>query len=386
MILVDKGEMKMLMWYIILLILIFSTTAGLVYLGAKVADFSKIKQISHNNKKIGFGYGLLIVAAFFGIAVLSINMMNAVICMLHFVIFWLICDVAAAIVRRIRKKEAKKNYAGAAALIFGIAYLAFGWYSAHGVWTTHYTIETEKDVKNLRVALIADSHIGTTFDGKGFAKHLKKIEKENPDILIIAGDFVDDGTSRKDMLTATKALGDFSTKYGIYFAFGNHDKGYYNPAKRGFTGADLVRELERNGVKVLEDETDEITENMQVIGRKDASEFMRGGRRMAMRELLENMPKNNFMLVVDHQPNDYKNQAESEVDLVLSGHTHGGQLFPLNKVGEWIGANDRTYGFEHRNLTDFIVTSGISDWAIKFKTGTKSEFVIIDIRKKTRGN
>lgn len=386
MILINKGEMKMLMWYIILLILIFSTTAGLVYLGAKVADFSKIKQISHNNKKIGFGYGLLIVAAFFGIAVLSINMMNAVICMLHFVIFWLICDVAAAIVRRIRKKEAKKNYAGAAALIFGIAYLAFGWYSAHGVWTTHYTIETEKDVKNLRVALIADSHIGTTFDGKGFAKHLKKIEKENPDILIIAGDFVDDGTSRKDMLAATKALGDFSTKYGIYFAFGNHDKGYYNPAKRGFTGADLVRELERNGVKVLEDETDEITENMQVIGRKDASEFMRGGRRMAMSELLGNMPKNNFMLVVDHQPNDYKNQAESGVDLVLSGHTHGGQLFPLNKVGEWIGANDKTYGFEHRNLTDFIVTSGISDWAIKFKTGTKSEFVIIDIRKKQREN
>lgn len=386
MILINKGEMKMLMWYIILLILIFSTTAGLVYLGAKVADFSKIKQISHGNKKIGFGYGLLIVAAFFGIAVLSINMMNAVICMLHFVIFWLICDVAAAIVRRIRKKEAKKNYAGAAALIFGIAYLAFGWYSAHGVWTTHYTIETEKDVKNLRVALIADSHIGTTFDGKGFAKHLKKIEKENPDILIIAGDFVDDGTSRKDMLAATKALGDFSTKYGIYFAFGNHDKGYYNPAKRGFTGADLVRELERNGVKVLEDETDEITENMQVIGRKDASEFMRGGRRMAMSELLENMQKNNFMLVVDHQPNDYKNQAESEVDLVLSGHTHGGQLFPLNKVGEWIGANDKTYGFEHRNLTDFIVTSGISDWAIKFKTGTKSEFVIIDIRKKQREN
>ena len=61
---------------------------------------------------------------------------------------------------------------------------------------------------------------------------------------------------------------------------------------------------------------------------------------------------------------------------------HLRQLFPLNKVGEWIGANDKTYGLEKRNKTNFIVTSGLSDWAIKFKTGTKSEFVVIDVKRK----
>ena len=55
--------------------------------------------------------------------------------------------------------------------------------------------------------------------------------------------------------------------------------------------------------------------------------------------------------------------------------------FPFNKIGKWIKANDLIYGLERRKNTDFIVTSGISDWAIKFKTGTKSEFVIINIRK-----
>ena len=98
------------------------------------------------------------------------------------------------------------------------------------------------------------------------------------------------------------------------------------------------------------------------------------------KDVLDLNPK--YAVILDHQPNDYKNQAEAKVDLVLSGHTHGGQLFPLNKVGEWIGANDRTYGYERRGSTDFIVTSGLSDWAIKFKTGTKSEFVVIDIKKK----
>ena len=81
-----------------------------------------------------------------------------------------------------------------------------------------------------------------------------------------------------------------------------------------------------------------------------------------MNELLQNLNKEKFSIILDHQPNDYNNQTDAEADLVLSGHTHGGQLFPLNKVGEWIGANDKTYGYEKRKQTNFIVTSGLSDW------------------------
>ena len=98
-----------------------------------------------------------------------------------------------------------------------------------------------------------------------------------------------------------------------------------------------------------------------------------------MEELVSGLDKNKFIIVMDHQPNDYEKEAKARVDLVLSGHTHGGQLFPLNKVGEWIGANDKTYGIERRGQTNFVVTSGLSDWAIRFKTGTKSELVVIDI-------
>ena len=87
------------------------------------------------------------------------------------------------------------------------------------------------------------------------------------------------------------------------------------------------------------------------------------------------------MIVLDHQPTDFEKQAESGVDLVLCGHTHGGQLFPITYAGEWFNINDRTYGHEKRNNTDFIVTSGISDWELAFKTGTKSEYVIIDVSK-----
>ena len=98
-----------------------------------------------------------------------------------------------------------------------------------------------------------------------------------------------------------------------------------------------------------------------------------------MDELTQNLDKSKYMLVLDHQPGDYDAQADSGVDLVLSGHTHGGQMIPITYVGELFNINDATYGYEKRKDTEFIVTSGISDWEILFKTGTKSEYVIIDV-------
>ena len=78
---------------------------------------------------------------------------------------------------------------------------------------------------------------------------------------------------------------------------------------------------------------------------------------------------------------DYEALKDANMDMVLSGHTHGGQLFPLMTIENHsnIAEDDRVYGYEKRENTNFIVTSGISDWAIKFKTGCKSEYLIINI-------
>ncbi|MBQ9188951.1 MAG: metallophosphoesterase, partial [Clostridia bacterium] len=84
-------------------------------------------------------------------------------------------------------------------------------------------------------------------------------------------------------------------------------------------------------------------------------------------------------VMLDHQPNDYAAEAAAGMDLVLSGHTHGGHIFPAGQIGLWIGANDFLYGTTRIGQTDFVVTSGISGWAIPFKTGTFSEYVVIDL-------
>ncbi len=364
----------MKMWLIIFAVLMTSTAAGALYLASRLYKFGASRKFT-DKQILAYTFDFMTVAALFGVLCAALNTMNAIVCLIHFTGVWLVCDFAALFF----KKPAKRYYAGWTAVVLSVAVLTAGWALDHGVWATRYAVETSKVSAPIRIVLFADSHIGTTFDGKGFAEHVRSMQAENPDVVVVAGDFVDDGTSRADMVAAAEALGKMKTKHGVFFVFGNHDKGYYDPKRRGFTGDDLIAELEKNGVTVLQDETAPIRGDVVLIGRQDAGEAYRGGERAEMTDLVKGLDQSKYAVVLDHQPNDYKKQAESGVDLVLSGHTHGGQIFPLNNVGVWIGANDKTYGRERREKTDFIVTSGLSDWAIKFKTGTKSEYVVIDV-------
>ena len=111
-----------------------------------------------------------------------------------------------------------------------------------------------------------------TFDGEGLNKYVDQIQAQNPDIILIAGDFVDEDTEKSDMIAACRALSRFDTPYGTYFVFGNHDKGKYSNGRRGYTGDDLIDELTRNGVTVLQDESVRIDDRFYLIGRQDASE------------------------------------------------------------------------------------------------------------------
>ena len=136
---------------------------------------------------------------------------------------------------------------------------------------------------------------------------------------------------------------------------------------------------------MLQDEIVTINDRFYLIGRQDASEALAfGGTRTDIAALTAGLDRSKFAVVLDHQPRDYAAASAADVDLLLSGHTHGGQMIPLMQLARWfhIGGNDLVYGTEHRGKTDFIVTSGISDWALLFKTGCRSEFVIIDIQGK----
>lgn len=376
----------MILWIIILVLVLAALCIGLAYLCNRFSKFNFIENIANGSKKRKFLFAVIPVAVIIAVTCISMDFINAIICLLHLALFWLISDLVFLCIKKIRKKSFKRYYAGASAIVMTAAYLSVGWYLLHNVWQTNYNIITDnKSVGHLRVVQFADSHVGTSFSGKELSEYLDRMEQQDPDVILITGDFVDDDTSKEDMIDACEALGNVHTNYGVYFAFGNHDKGYGN--YRGYSGDDLIEELEKNNVTVLQDEAVLVNDRFYIVGRKDRSEEQNGSSRLTTEELLAGLDDEKYIIVMDHQPHEYDDQANTEADLVLSGHTHGGQLIPINHVGELIGENDRAYGIEKRTVknsdgTNFIVTSGISDWAIKFKTGCKSEYVVIDIDSK----
>ncbi len=332
-------------------------------------------KLSRGNQKGEWLLSLLLLVLLTAVLAWSLSAFNAVVCLLHLALFWALSDVVFALLHR--RKQFHPAYNGAVAFLLTISYLSVGWYLAHHAAQTNYSLYTQKDVEPLRIVQISDVHMGTIFDADGFAERLRLVEAAEPDVLVVTGDFVDDSTTREDLLAACEALGRVQTTYGIYFVYGNHDKGYRSAQQRGWSAQDLAVALENAGVTILEDEVVLLGEHYALIGRKDLS----APSRMEMPALVEGL-EDRYTIVLDHQPHDYDMQALSKVDLVLSGHTHGGQLFPINRVGEWMGVNCRTYGYERLEQTDFIVSSGIGSWEMPFKTGCKSEYVVIDIASK----
>ncbi len=369
------------MWQYLILFLLAAALASVAYLTGRFYKFAWIRRAAGGRKWLQLLLSAAPVALLLGGAWLTMGMFNAVVVLLHLVVIWALCDLVSYLVAKARKTAPRRYYAGALALAVTAAYLCVGWVLAHNVWSTHYTLTTAKPLGSLRVALLADAHMGTTFDGAGFERWMEKLGAEQPDVVVVAGDFVDDDTSLADMVSACRALGrlDAQVPYGVYYVFGNHDKGYYGPAYRGYGGDDLQAQLEQNGVTVLQDESVLLDDRFYLIGRKDRSEEHRGGGRLSMAELTASLDPEKYWIVLDHQPQDFAAQASAGADLVLSGHTHGGWLFPVNYLNARLAADDLVYGHETRGETNFIVTSGISDWAMQFKTGCKSEYVIVDV-------
>ena len=391
-----------------MIVLLTLFVAGLLYVAFRAARWSFVQRLAKGSRATA---RLACVGAFlvlFAVLWATLNLMNALIAFVHLFIFWVLCDAVAAIVRKVRGgKNAKaggsaqgsdvgesaqpdgsandsaesqqamtrRDFAGGAAILLCTAYLGAGWEADHRVRATRYALGTEKLRGPLRIAQITDSHMGATFHADRFARYMDEISAFSPDIAVVTGDFVDDDTSRDDMLAGCAALSRLRTAHGVFFVYGNHDKGYYPEEIRGWTNAEMRAALEAAGVTVLEDAAVQLPCGVTVVGRRDRSERAR----KSAADLLSGVDRGTYVVMLDHQPQDFAAEAAAGPDLVLCGHTHGGQLIPLPLVGGWLGINDRWYGHERRGGTDFIVSSGISNWSLRFKTGCFSEYVIIDV-------
>lgn len=262
------------------------------------------------------------------------------------------------------------------ALIICIAFLiiAYGIFNAISMRETKYTFNTDKIDSDLRIAFISDIHLSTCFDGEGFNERLDTIKKASPDILLIGGDFIDGNTLKKDILVAIESLDQFDTKYGIYFVEGNHERyGKVPNIKRDFDAEYFENLLLDSKVKFLKDDVININDNIALVGRRDIRDKER-------KDVDLKSISNKYSIVLTHQPKEYEYYADNNVDLVLSGHTHVGQVIIGRIFMCFHKFNDLMYGNKKIKNTNFIVTSGMGSWLIPYKPAKRSEYVIIDIK------
>lgn len=268
---------------------------------------------------------------------------------------------------------------GILGILVTVLFLGYGYYNIKHVVATSYDLSSDK-IDDLKIIEIADLHMSTSLTVLQLQKYCDEMSELNADLVVLTGDIFDENTPLDDMINASKVLSTIKNKLGIYYIYGNHDNGSHAFADVPFGPDEIKENLEKNGIVVLEDEVISL-DKINIIGRKDAS-FWGDNPRLSTSELLAMIPKNkqdNYTLLLDHQPLDLAQNAALGIDLQLSGHTHGGQLFPMGVVQSLISD---TLILGQRDIDGFtaITSSGMAGWRYPIKTGAPSEYVIVNIK------
>ena len=276
---------------------------------------------------------------------------------------------------------------GLVPLVVTALVLGYGYLHMKDVEPKNYTVSINKELPDgLTVALISDLHFGTTMDREKLQRYCDEISAQNPDIIALCGDIVDERTTAEEMRQAIQTLGGMESKYGIYYVFGNHDS-----ADPPFTVPELTEAFEAAGIRMLTDECVELGDNIVLAGRLDRSYSMSMWRgdashegvesigRKDTKKLLEGVDRDKFILLLDHQPVELEENAAAGVDLQLSGHTHGGQIWPVGLISDWLGFGELNYGEKTMGDYHVIVSSGIAGWGYPIRTGSNSEYLIVKV-------
>ena len=262
------------------------------------------------------------------------------------------------------------------ALIIVAVLLLYGTYNALNIQTTKYSIKINKcagELKKLNIVMLSDLHLGNIVDKQRLSKMVIKINKLNPDIVILAGDIIDDDIKPfidQEMGIEFKKI---HSKYGVYATFGNHE--YFGGS------IDIIAfEYENSAnLNLLRDKIVKIHNSFYLVGRDDlASERYFKTKRKKLEELLVDTDKTLPIIVIDHQPVNLSEGEKAGVDLQFSGHTHKGQLLPANIVTKMLFEND--FGLLTKGSYNVVVSSGVGTWGPPIRVGTTSEIVQVEIK------
>lgn len=316
--------------------------------------------------------------------------------MLYIILVVVIADVLRLILKHCKKVNqdilrSKKTFvtAGAFCIVLIAGVSIWGAVNARIVRTTGYEVTVEKsagDIKDLNIMLIADLHLGYNIGCSQMERMVEKINVENPDLVVIAGDIFDNEyQALDDPDRLISILQGIKSKYGVYACYGNHD--IQEKILAGFTFGSKEKKvsdprmdefLEKANIQLLRDEYVLIDDSFYLYGRPDAERLGRGiDERKTGEEITADLDQTKPIIVIDHEPKELDELAEAGVDLDLCGHTHDGQLFPGNLTIDLMWEN--ACGYLKKGDMHNIVTSGVGLFGPNMRVGTKSEVCPITV-------
>ena len=279
----------------------------------------------------------------------------------------LITAVVALLVYRLFKQKSRPILLRALSVTIYIAIVSLAVFNAYSPEVHRLTVTTAKPLaKPMKIALVSDTHLGRWFGNRQIKKMVRLIDAQHPDVVVIAGDIMNDNTIAYDNTNMHEQLSKLKAPLGVYATLGNHDYFGYDQQ--------ITQAVEEAGIKALDNESVLLDDSVWLVGRSDEIDRTR----LSVDELLAQVETEKPVIFLEHRPSAMDEVSALPVDLHLSGHTHGGQIFPLTILMDWL--TPLNYGSKKIADTQFLVTSGYGIGPVPFRLGTRSEIWIITLQ------
>jgi predicted MPP superfamily phosphohydrolase len=239
------------------------------------------------------------------------------------------------------------------------------------IQTLELTIHKNSPLKELNVVVVSDVHLGTIICNSHFMRIVEKINSLNPDIVLFAGDLVDEDIEPVIRENLGETLRQIKSKYGIYGITGNHE--YIGGVESA------CKYLVEHGVTMLRDSIAKVADAFTLVGREDLSiRQFNGKNRKPLADLMKDVNTSLPVILMDHQPLRLDDAVEHGADLQLSGHTHHGQLWPFNYISQAV--YELSWGYTQKGNTHFYVSCGVGTWGPPMRTGNRPEVVNVKLK------
>lgn len=226
-------------------------------------------------------------------------------------------------------------------------------------------------VKEISIAFASDIHLGTLIGPRRTNTIIEKINRLKPDLILLGGDIVDEDLGPVIRNNLGDSLKKLSAPLGVIGITGNHE--YIGGAEPA------VKYLEEHGIIMVRDTFLVIDNKIYIVGREDRdSPRFAGTGRKEMEEIMNGIDHSKPIILLDHQPFELDKKEELGVDLTLSGHTHHGQMWPLNYITKAI--YEVSWGYKKKGNTHVYVSSGVGGWGPPVRIGNRPEIVLINLK------